>query len=672
MWGEFFLNFSSFASDEPKGGLFGWVMIVVMISMTIYIMARKRKATDKDTDKGKGKSVGSSTNKKKAKGKGKGKGKGKTGLRDEPTDSETESEHNTREAEAEEEPVRRVVRMPRSHSCGIFGAKIPTRPRQINISDGHIEDNEAKKTLLAIIRARWPLGKYTFSDIDAAYPKWLGLRVEEFLYVLGLSARAELPPGPNGLPFLGNLLQIGPKPHRSLAKLAEQYGPLFAIRLGRVTNVVVSSAEMAEEVFRKYDAEFSGRAVPDAVAGGLQNHDLALPWISIGDQWRTIRRALSVYLTNPKKLDMLQGLRLKVVKQMVEHVKEISERGQVVNIGRLAFATALNQMSNTCFSTDVAHFNSDEDGSEFQNAVKTIMKVDGKMNFADYFPWLKIFDPQGIRRDAKAAYSWLDQLCEKFIIERLKHRESNFSPHGDLLDSFLDFRQENLVYFDLKHIKVLLMDLFIAGTDTNSSTIEWAMTELIQNPSIMQKLREELTHRIAEKGSLEEAEILEIPYLQSVLKETMRLHLVSPFLLPHKTVTNVKFKGYTIPKNTPIIINAWAIARDSNSWENPTDFTPERFLSSEIDYKGRYFSFLPFGSGRRICPGIRLAERVMSLMLLSLVAQFDWNLPNNMSLKDLDMDDTFGVTSQKATPLLLIPTTRNDQQPLKKQDKTDW
>lgn len=142
---------------------------------------------------------------------------------------------------------------------------------------------------------------------------------------------------------------------------------------------------------------------------------------------------------------------------MVEHVKEISETGQVVNIGKLAFTTALNQMSNTCFSEDVAHFNSDEDGNEFQNAVKTIMKVDGTMNFADYFPWLKIFDPQGIRRDAKAAYTWLDQLCEKFITQRLRHRESNFPPHGDLLDSFLDFRRENLVYFDVKHIKVLLM-----------------------------------------------------------------------------------------------------------------------------------------------------------------------------------------------------------------------
>nr|AQY76218.1 cytochrome p450 [Thapsia garganica] len=479
-------------------------------------------------------------------------------------------------------------------------------------------------------------------------------------YFLGLYAKTKLPPGPNGLPFLGNLLQIGPKPHRSLAKLAEQYGPLFTIVLGRVTNVVVSSAEMAEEVFRTHDAEFSGRSVPDAVAGGLENYDLALPWISTGDQWRTIRRALSIYLTNPKKLDKLQGLRLKVVTQMVEHVKEISKRGQVVNIGKLAFATALNQMSNTCFSADVAHFNSDQDGNEFQNAVKTIMKVDGKMNFADYFPWLKILDPQGIRRDAKAAYSWLDQLCENFIVQRLRHRECNFPPHGDLLDSFLDFRQENPVYFDVKHIKVLLMDLFIAGTDTNSSTIEWAMTELILNPSIMQKLREELSERIGEKGSLEEAEILEIPYLQSVLKETMRLHLVAPFLLPHKTVTNVKFNGYIIPKNTPVMINAWAIARDSNSWKSPTHFTPERFLSSEIDYKGRYFSFLPFGSGRRICPGIRLAERVMSLMLMSLVAKFDWKLPNNMSPKELDMDDTFGVTSQKATPLLLVPTPRNN------------
>ncbi|KAL8111103.1 cytochrome P450 76AD1-like [Apium graveolens] len=474
-------------------------------------------------------------------------------------------------------------------------------------------------------------------------------------YLFGLYARAKLPPGPIGLPFFGNLLQIGPKPHRSLAKLAEQYGPLITLQLGSVTNVVVSSSEVAREIFQKHDADFSGRSVPDAVAGGLQNHDVATPWISAGDQWRTLRKALSIYLTNPKKIDKLQELRLKVVSKMVEHVKEISKRGQDVDIGKLAFTTALNQMSNTCFSVDVADFSSNQDVNGFHHAVNTIMEVDGKMNFADYFPWVKKFDPQGIRKDAKAAYGWLDQLCEKFIVQRLRHREDNLPPHGDLLDSFLDFRQENPVDFDVKQIKVLLMDLFIAGTDTNSSTIEWAMTELMIHSDIMQKLRKEINERINVKAPLVEADILELPYLQSVLKETMRLHLVVPLLLPHKTETNVKLNGYTIPKDTRVIFNVWAIARDSDSWESPEKFAPERFLSSEIDYRGRYFSFLPFGSGRRMCPGIRLAERVMSLMLVSLVAHFDWKLPNNMLPEELDLDDTFGVTSQKAIPLVLEP-----------------
>ncbi|KAL1810730.1 hypothetical protein DCAR_0622819 [Daucus carota subsp. sativus] len=169
------------------------------------------------------------------------------------------------------------------------------------------------------------------------------------------------------------------------------------------------------------------------------------------------KRALNIYLTNPKMIDKLEGLWLEVVKQMVCHIKESSRRGQVVDIGKLAVATALNQMSNTCFSADVADCHPDRDDNGFHKAVKTIMKVDGKINFADYFPWLKIFDPQGIRRDAKAAYGRLDQLCEKFITQRLKHRVSNFAANGDLLDFFLDFRQENLACFDIIHIKVLLM-----------------------------------------------------------------------------------------------------------------------------------------------------------------------------------------------------------------------
>lgn len=287
---------------------------------------------------------------------------------------------------------------------------------------------------------------------------------------LVLYHRRKLPPGPIGLPLFGNLFQIGPKPHESFTKLAKKHGPLMTISLGNVTTIVASSPVTAREILQKKDEVFSGRVVPNAVTA-LTNYDLALPWIPAGDQWRVIRRALSIYLTHPQKLDMLQGLRYKVVEQMVEYVKEISQRGEYVDIGKLAFTTALNQMSNTCFSVSVADFRS-QDVKGFQNAVKTIMEVDGKFNIADYFPWLKVFDPQGIRRDAKGAYDWLDELIENFITKRLGHRAANLPRYGDLLDSLLDFGQESGVEFKLKHIKILLMVRFL------SLSLSFSLTDL--------------------------------------------------------------------------------------------------------------------------------------------------------------------------------------------------
>ncbi|CAL5356058.1 ferruginol synthase-like [Camellia sinensis] len=231
--------------------------------------------------------------------------------------------------------------------------------------------------------------------------------------------RGTLPPGPIGLSLFGNLFEVGPKPHESL----------MSIRLGSKTSVVASSPDVAREILQKHDEAFSGRTVPDAVTA-LENHDMAVLWISAGDQWRFIRRALNTYLTHPQKLDTLRGLRHKAVEEMIEHVRE--RRDRAVAIGELAFTTALNQMSNTCFSVNVAGFESGE-VQEFLNAVKTLMVVDGKFNIADVFPWLKPFDPQGLRRRAKVAYNWLDAISDGFVTRRLKHRESNFPCYGDFL-----------------------------------------------------------------------------------------------------------------------------------------------------------------------------------------------------------------------------------------------
>ncbi|KAK3010522.1 hypothetical protein RJ639_011335 [Escallonia herrerae] len=276
-----------------------------------------------------------------------------------------------------------------------------------------------------------------------------------FIHGLELFRRRKLPPGPIGLPLLGNLLEIGPKPHAAFAKLAKKYGPLMTIRLGSVTNVVASVPDMAREILQKNDESFSGRTTPDAIAE-LDHADHAVAWISAGNVWRAMRKVLTTYLTNKRKLDSLRDLRQKVVEEMVQHVHGVSQRGEAVEIGKLAFTASLNQMSNTCYSVNVADFKS-EDVRGFQKAVKTVMEVDAQFNIVDYFPLLKHLDLQGIRKKSKAAYGCLGALCDKFILQRLRDRESSLPRCGDLLDSFLDFSQENKAEFSLKHVRVLLV-----------------------------------------------------------------------------------------------------------------------------------------------------------------------------------------------------------------------
>ncbi|KAK9071909.1 hypothetical protein SSX86_008343 [Deinandra increscens subsp. villosa] len=472
------------------------------------------------------------------------------------------------------------------------------------------------------------------------------------LHFIDLHRNRRLPPGPAGLPIIGNLLDLGPKPHESLAKLSNKHGPLMTIRLGSITSVVASTPDAAREILQRKDEACSGRTVPDAVAA-LADNDAAVLWISANGEWRTIRKALNTFLTHQHKLDTLCDLRQNVVEGMLDFLRESGRKKAGVDIGKLAFTVALNQMSNTCLSQNVTGYESDDIGG-FKSAVKTLMEVDGKFNIADIFPVLKPLDPQNIRRQAKAAYEWFGKVTEGFITARLKHRESKLPRFGDMLDSLLDYSEGNHeADFTFKHIKILLVDLFLAGTETSSNTVEWAMTELLLNPDMFLRVRKEVSSIVGEDGKIQELKILHLPYLQAVIKETMRLHLSVPLLAPHKTETEVKLGEYIVPKNTQILVNAWAIARDPRYWKNSIRFEPERFLGNELDYKGQHFEFIPFGSGRRMCPGIPLAQRVVSLMVASFVYHFDWKLP--YAREKMDMNDIFGLTLLRATPLVATP-----------------
>ncbi|KAF8380384.1 hypothetical protein HHK36_027869 [Tetracentron sinense] len=483
---------------------------------------------------------------------------------------------------------------------------------------------------------------------------FLGISFHGLLYyTVQISRRRKLPPGPVGLPVVGSLFQIGKRPHESLTELAKTHGPLMTLQLGFVTTIVASSADMAKEILQKNDQAFSGRTVPDSVTGET-DYQVSVVWIPTESRWRNIRRLCNTQIFTSQKLDALQGLRHQMMEEMVSYVKDVAGAGEAVNIGKLAFANSLNLLSNTIFSVHLADYKS-ETVQEFKDAVGSIMENDGKPNIADFFPWLKPFDPQGIRSHAKVAYDRIHALCNGFIDRRLQSIESGLPRSGDFLDALLDYSHENGSDFNRQVIKVLLTDLFVGGTDTSSTTIEWAMTELLRHPSIMAKARRELAEKLGDRQKVEESDIPRLPYLQAVVKETMRLHPTVPLLLPHRAETDVELLGFHVPKHTQVLVNTWAIFRDPNLWEKPTCFIPERFLESEVDFRGRDFSYIPFSAGRRICPGLPLAVRMVNLVLASLVHRFEWKLPEGMSPEKMDISDKFGVTLQKAVPLLAIP-----------------
>lgn len=181
------------------------------------------------------------------------------------------------------------------------------------------------------------------------------------------------------------------------------------------------------------------------------------------------------------------------------------------------------------------------------------------------------------------------------------------------------------------------------------------MAELLQNPNSMIKLKAELDEVVGKDNILEEAHLANLPYMTAVLKETLRLHPAVPLLAPRKVEADVKLSNYIVPKGYDLLVNVWAICRDPNTWENPNCFIPERFLGSEIDFKGQHFELIPFGAGRRICLGYPLAIRLIPLLLGSLIHGFHWELEGGFSPEKLDMEERFGITLTKAQPLRAIP-----------------
>ncbi|ONK79960.1 uncharacterized protein A4U43_C01F12280 [Asparagus officinalis] len=301
----------------------------------------------------------------------------------------------------------------------------------------------------------------------------------------------------------------------------------------------------------------------------------------------------------------------------------------------------------------------DSVGSEFRELVGEITELLGKPNLSDFFPAMERFDLQGIQKRMKGLLERFDRMFAR-IIEEKRTEGGEKEGAKDMLEFMLKLQEEEAegnVAFTMTHVKALLMDMVVGGTDTTSNTVEWALAEMMNKPETLRRAQEELEHVVGKNGIVEESHLPELHYLHLVIKEVLRLHPALPLMVPHCPSKPCTVGGYTIPEGSRVFINVWAIHRDPSIWENPSEFKPERFsdTSRKWDFSGNDFSYFPFGSGRRICAGIAMAERMSSYTLASLLHSFEWKLPEDAGL---DLTEKFGIVMKKAKPLIAIPTPR--------------
>ncbi|XP_050374762.1 geraniol 8-hydroxylase-like [Argentina anserina] len=476
--------------------------------------------------------------------------------------------------------------------------------------------------------------------------------------------RIRLPPGPKPLPLIGNLFELGDRPHRSLTKLSQRYGPLISLQLGQVTTVVASSPAMAKEILRNHDQLFCNRTIADAMRVVADS----LPFMPVSPTWRYHRKLCTSNLFATKVLDANHENRKAKVQELIVNVNDSMLKGLAVDIGKAAFRTTLNLLSRTIFSLDLADdsSSSSEMTREFKNIIHGMMDEAGKPNLVDYFPVLRKLDPQGRRRRFTSYYKKMIGCFESVINQRLESRKrDDYVTSNDMLDTLIGLREDEISEEDLKKPKVvehLLLALFVAGTDTTSVTLEWAMAELLHDPKTLSKAQEELDQMIGKEKPIDESDVAKLPYLQAIIKETLRLHPVGTFLLPRKAETDVEIGDYIVPKGAQVLVNVWAIGRDPSIWDSPDSFMPERFLgldSNQFDVMGKNFELIPFGGGRRICPGLPLAMRMLHLMLGSLINCFDWKLEVGVVPETMNLEDKFSLSLQMAQPLRAVPMPRS-------------
>ncbi|XP_021691637.2 cytochrome P450 81Q32 [Hevea brasiliensis] len=458
-----------------------------------------------------------------------------------------------------------------------------------------------------------------------------------------------LPPSPfPALPIIGHLHLLRKPLHRSLSAISNRYGPVLILQFGYRHVLLVSSPSAAEECFTKNDVVFANR--PRLLHGKHIGYNYtSLAWAPYGDLWRNLRKLSSLEILSSHRLQLLSSIRSDEVKLLIRRL--FNNKDEKLDLKSAFFELMLNVMMRMIAGKRYYGENVEEveKAASFQKIVRETFLFAGTSNMGDFLPLLAKIG--GVEKRLLDLQKRRDGFIQVLIEEHRKRMSTSPSEEKNktLIEVLLTLQQSDPDCYTDQTIKSLMLLLLAAGTDTSAVTMEWAMSLLVNNPEILKKAQSEIDNVVGQDHLMNESDALKIPYLHCIISEVMRMYPAGPLLVPHESSEECSIGGYRVPPGTMLLVNMWSIQNDPRVWEEPKKFKPERFEGCEAGVRDG-FRLMPFGSGRRSCPGEGLALRMVGLTLGSVLQCFEWE---RVGKEMVDMTEGVGLTMPKAQPLIV-------------------
>ncbi|OMO66333.1 Cytochrome P450 [Corchorus olitorius] len=499
--------------------------------------------------------------------------------------------------------------------------------------------------------------KLTRTDVKAFFRTLIKML---FNYVDLRGVHLQNPPTPPSLPVIGHLhhFLLGSGSFvKKFHSLATQYGPLLQLNMGASTFILVSNANFAREILKNQELNFVDR--PDFGSNDdnmyFGSGIIVAPY---GSYWRFLKKLCMTKLLFTTQLNQFTYIREQEIMKLLQYLIKVSKENEFCDL-----SGPITALMNTAICRMAMSTNPSDDAAKVEKIkmlVDEMGELAGKLSAGDMLGPLKKLDLFGYGRKLKKALKEFDELAEEMIMK--KHDDNGLitgKQGRDLMDILLETSNDPSADVKLTRtdVKAFLRDVFTAGTETSSTAVKWSMAELINHPQVFKKLRQEIFSVVGHGRLVKESDLQNLPYLQAVVKETLRLH--PPSITVHRLSNEpCKIHGFNLKAKTRIIVNLYTIMRDPGSWDKPDEFIPERFMVNsnpdQIGLRGQNFDFLPFGSGRRACPGASLAMIMIPATVGALVQCFDWKVKGG-EMVDMTEASSFAITLEMATPLVCYP-----------------